>query len=82
MNPNDIRRWVEDHRAAAAREAAERRNRPLPPATSLQYALDLLLLDESQNGDPFNRHDPVTEREDEQMWENWAKLRARWGDGR
>src|SRR3954468_3550366 len=29
MNPHDIRRWAENHRAAAAREAAEARKNPM-----------------------------------------------------
>ncbi len=82
MDPRDIRRWVENQRAAAEREQGERRNRPLAPTVALEYALALLRFDESQNGPPFDRHDPLSQREDEQMWEAWAKLRARWGDDR
>jgi len=82
MNPEDIRAWVENFRVAAERERLEMRNRPLPPEVAFDYALDLLAFDESQNGSPFEREDPISRREDEQMWEAWAKLRARWNDGR
>jgi len=82
MDPGDIRRWAENHRVAAERERAERRNNPLSPQQAWDFAMDLLRLDEAHNGNPFTRHDPVTEREDREMWEAWAKLRARWGRGR
>lgn len=78
MNPDDIRTWVANHRAAAAREAAEVRRHPLAAGEAFAYAMDLLQFDESLNGSPFERLDPVSEREDQQMWEAWAKLRARW----
>jgi hypothetical protein len=81
MNPDDIRAWAENHAAAAKRERVESRNQPLTPEMAFEYALDLLLFDESQNGSPFEREDPVSKREDQQMWEAWAKLRARWNDG-
>lgn len=64
MDPRDIRRWAENHRVAAARERAEQRANPLSPQQAWEFAMDLLCLDESHNGDPFTRHDPVTERED------------------
>ena len=38
----------------------------------------LLRFDEQVNGDPFARRDPVTEREDREMYDAWAKLRAGW----
>jgi len=40
--------------------------------------MELLNLDEQLNGPPFERHDPVSEREDAAMWEAWTKLRERW----
>jgi len=45
-------------------------------------ALALLVFDEKQNGSPFRREDAVSAREDEQMWNDWARLRARWRNGR
>jgi hypothetical protein len=82
VDPDDIRRWSANHRAAAAREAAELRAHPMTPSDAFASALALLRYDESVNGSPFERIDPVSVREDEQMWEAWAKLRARWPRGR
>jgi len=82
MNPDDIRTWAANHRAAAAREAAERRGRPLTPDDAFASAMALLAWDEQQNGSPFEREDPVSLREDREMWDAWAKLRARWPRGR
>ncbi|HUO83824.1 MAG TPA: hypothetical protein VM534_01810 [Thermoanaerobaculia bacterium] len=78
MNPRDVRRWAENHRAAARREIEERRNRPIPPDQAYRYALALLRFDEARNGPPFERHDPVSARDDQRMREAWAKLRRRW----
>ena len=82
MDRADIQRWAANHRAAAAREAAELRQHPLTPAEAFASALALLRYDESMNGSPFERADPVSAREDHEMWEAWAKLRARWPRGR
>lgn len=41
-------------------------------------ALALLVFDERINGSPFDRYDPVSAREDEKMWNAWARLRQRW----
>ncbi|MGH7484314.1 MAG: hypothetical protein ACREMY_01765, partial [bacterium] len=82
MDARDIRTWAANHRAAAAREMAEARRHPLTAAQAFASALALLALDEEQNGSPFERYDPVTEREDQQMWNAWTKLRARWRSGR
>lgn len=78
MDPRDIRTFVENHRAAAARVAEESRRNRMSPTAAFDAAMALLRLDEMRNGDPFRRSDPVTEREDQGMWETWAKLRARW----
>jgi len=82
MNPEDIRRWVENHRAAAARERALIRDKPLPSSEAFAAAFSLMVLNETLNGSPFERRDPVSEREDAEMYEAWAKLRARWPRGR
>ncbi|HUP48358.1 MAG TPA: hypothetical protein VNA04_06170 [Thermoanaerobaculia bacterium] len=78
MEPSDIRRWVENHRAAARREEAERRGRPLPPGQAFRWAMELLRIHEALHGSPFGRRDPVAEREDAQAREAWARLRERW----
>ncbi|HVT02188.1 MAG TPA: hypothetical protein VHL58_02305 [Thermoanaerobaculia bacterium] len=78
MQPRDVRIWAENHRAAAARERAEVQRHPLTSAQAFAAALSLLAYDEACNGSPFERIDPVSEREDRQMWEAWTKLRDRW----
>jgi hypothetical protein len=79
MDPRDIRTWAANHRAAAERIAEDARANPLSAQEAFASALALLAFDEQMNGDPFSREDPVTEREDREMWETWATLRARWG---
>jgi hypothetical protein len=69
MDPEALRRFVENHRAASAREDRERSNRPMPVAEAWASAMALLRFDEQMNGDPFNRYDPVTEWEDREMYE-------------
>ncbi|HEV7921669.1 MAG TPA: hypothetical protein VGR02_12845 [Thermoanaerobaculia bacterium] len=82
MDARDIRTWAANHRAAAEREREEARRNPLSAAEAYQSALALLVFDEAQNGDPFRRPDPVSDREDEQVRQAWTKLRARWPHGR
>jgi hypothetical protein len=81
MDPDDIRRWDANYRAAAARERQETARHPLTPEEAFDAAMALLVLDEELNGSPFERTDPVSQREDEQVWAAWAKLRARWPRG-
>ncbi len=76
MNRDDVRRWVENQRAAQVKEAEWAREHRLTPAESFALAMELLRFDEQMNGDPFARRDSVSEREDREMWETWAKLRA------
>lgn len=78
MNPADVRRWVANSRAVAAREAAEMRRSPLTPAEAFSAAMSLLIFDEACNGSPFERNDRIDRREDQQVWNAWAKLRKRW----
>ncbi|HEV8659489.1 MAG TPA: hypothetical protein VGS96_12785 [Thermoanaerobaculia bacterium] len=78
MDPHDVRVWNDNQRAAAAREVVEMQRNALTPAQAFASAMALLTWDESQNGSPFERDDPVSVREDLQMWEAWALLRARW----
>ena len=82
MNADDIRKWDANFRAVAAREREDAAAHPLTPNEAFDAALALLVLDEQLNGSPFERFDPVSEREDEQAREAWAKLRARWPRGR
>lgn len=78
MDPHEVRTWAANHAAAAERERAEVSRRRLTPAEAFAAALALLSFDERMNGSPFSREDPVTEREDRQMWDAWARLRERW----
>ena len=80
MDPRDIRRWAENHRAAAERELSDPKR--MTAAEAFDAALSLLAWDEQCNGSPFNRADAVTEREDAKMWDDWSKLRERWNRGR
>lgn len=78
MRPEDVRKWAENHRAAAERVAQDAQRNPLTPAAAFAAALELLRWDELSNGAPFDRRDPISEREDRQVWDAWSKLRA-WG---
>jgi hypothetical protein len=78
MDPVALKRFIENHRAAEARVREDARQNPLTAAQAFAAAMALLNLDEQLNGSPFQRHDPVSEREDAAMWEAWAKLRERW----
>jgi len=78
VRPEDIRRWDRNQRAAAARERVATREHPLTASEAWAAALALVAFDEKLNGSPFQREDPVSSREDEEMREAWAKLRARW----
>ena len=78
MDPRALKRFVENHRAAAARVREDARQNPLTAAQAWAAAMELLNLDEQLNGPPFERYDPVSEREDAAMWDAWAKLRERW----
>jgi hypothetical protein len=82
MNREDVRRWARNHQAAAERERQAVREKPLSASQAFAFALELLVLDESLNGSPFKRHDPVSIREDEEVRQAWVKLRARWPHGR
>jgi hypothetical protein len=81
MNRHDVREWAANHRAAAEREQAEMRRHRLTPDEAFASALALLNFDERLNGSPFNRNHAIDEREDQQVWDAWAKLRERWRSG-
>jgi len=78
MDPEALRRFVRNHQAVEEIEAQEWSNRPWSTERAWAAAMELLLFDEAINGDPFNRYDPVTDEEDEAMWQAWEKLRAGW----
>ena len=74
-----MRRWAADHRAAAARERQAARGERMSAAEAFAAAMALLRFDETQNGSPFGRSDPVSAREDARVREAWDTLRHRWG---
>jgi hypothetical protein len=78
MDPRELKSWIENQRAAEARVREDASQNPLTAAQAWAAAMELLNLDEQLNGPPFERYDPVSEREDAAMWEAWAKLRERW----
>jgi hypothetical protein len=78
VNHDDLRRWVDDRRAAAALERSEARSAPLAPASAIAAALALVALFGRLHGWPAAA-DPVSEREDEQARENWNRLRRAFG---
>jgi hypothetical protein len=78
MDPHELKRWIANQRAAAARVREDMNQNPPTAAEAFAAAMALLNFDEQQNGSPFQRYDPVSDREDAAMWETWAKLRERW----
>lgn len=73
MRPEDLRRWVEDQRAAAVRERAAVRAGGFSP-DPIAAGLDLIDLAADLHGWPIPE-DPVTRREDELARERWVRLR-------
>jgi hypothetical protein len=78
MDPRALKRWIENQRAAEARAREDAKQNPLTASQAWAAAMELLNFDEQLNGPPFERYDPVSDREDAAMWEAWAKLRAGW----
>lgn len=78
MRPEDLRRWVEDQRAAAERERVAARDRGFS-RDPIRAGLELIDLVIELHGWPIPE-DPVTQREDELAWEQWVRLRRALGD--
>jgi len=72
----DLRRWVDNRRAVARVVQAHLADAWGPPAQAITAALSLIALDGRLRGWPPPA-DPVTDREDEAMWERFARLRTR-----
>jgi hypothetical protein len=72
----DLRRWVDDRRAVARREHAQLADTWGQPAQAIAAALSLIALEGRLRGWPPPA-DPVTDREDQAMWERFARLRAK-----
>jgi hypothetical protein len=71
----DWRRWVENQRAVARVQANDLQDTWGPPSRAIAASLELLGLYERLHGWP-PADDPVTKREDLEMWERFARLRA------
>ena len=76
MERADLRRWVDDRRVVARLEQAQLADTWGPPAQAIRSALSLIALEGRLHGWPPPA-DPVTEREDQAMWERFARLRTR-----
>lgn len=77
MNPDEIRCWVANRRAAALREAKETRRAPPGEDECVRRALSLIALAGRLHGWPLPE-DPVSLREDRLGYERWARLRRNW----
>jgi hypothetical protein len=79
MSKDDLRRWINDRRAAAALERSEEGSAPPASASAVAAALALVALFGRLHGWP-SPDDPVSEREDEHARANWARLRLALGN--
>jgi hypothetical protein len=75
--PEDLRRWVENQRAAQVRERESAREMGFSP-DPVQAALDLIELAATLHGWPI-REDAVKRREDEAARQQWDRLRKALG---
>lgn len=78
MEPEDLRRWVASRRAAEEREKEELRRIGPRPEEAIRGALGLVDLAGYLHGWPLPE-DPVTVREDAEVREIWARVRAHYG---
>lgn len=76
-SPEDLRRWVEDKRAAEVRERQEARGGSFT-RDPVRAALDLIAIAGRLHGWPIPP-DPVRQREDELARERWNRLRRAFG---
>ncbi len=79
MEPQDIRRWVENYRAAQERERQEVRERGSFVADPIAASLGLIALAGRLHGWPPPVSE-VDEREGELARERWSRLRSAWGE--
>jgi hypothetical protein len=70
----ETRRWLAGRRAAAARESAELRLRPVTPEESLALALALIDFAAERHGWPL-RTDAHEDADDLAFHETWARVR-------
>jgi hypothetical protein len=78
VTPEDLVRWVENHRAAARREAQEIAQNPPDVEEAIAAGLALAALYGAMHGWPPGE-DPITAREDREMWERFSRLRRHYG---
>jgi hypothetical protein len=76
MRAEDLRRWVENQRAAEARVREEQRRRGPRPQEAIAGALDLTAVAARLHGWPLPEDD-VSRREDERLYDCWHRLRQR-----
>jgi hypothetical protein len=81
MRPEDLRRWVEGHRAAEEAGRAADDGRLVEPRVSWEQALSLLALVGRSIGWPVPP-DEVRQREDERAASAWRRVRAVYGKQR
>src|SRR5262245_52301233 len=70
-SPDDLRRWVANHRAAERREQSEEAGRTPDPSQALVAALRLIAIARERHGWPLPS-DPSAVAEDERTWATWA----------
>jgi hypothetical protein len=81
VRPEQLRRWVEDHRAAEEASQAAHASPPVDPSLSWRQALSLLALLGRSVGWPV-APDEVRRRGEEQAASAWGRLHAAFGDRR
>jgi hypothetical protein len=75
MSREDLRRWVEGHRAAQQRERAESSAAGAEPAVAIRQALALIALSGRLNP-PVDADDAPDRRDDETARASWGRLRT------
>ena len=78
MQPSDLIAWVESRRAAEERERSELREAGPDPSAAIESALALAALAARLHGWPVPKSE-VDLREEEQVRQRWAKVRAAYG---
>jgi hypothetical protein len=75
MSHEDLRRWVEGHRAAQRRERAETAATGYEPAIAIRHALALIALSGRLNVGA-DANDAVDRRDEETARASWTRLRT------
>ena len=70
----DLRRWLEQRRAAARRELLEQRNNPPEPGRALRRGLALIAFASKLRPPALTRPDPSIA--DRRAYQRWARLRS------